>query len=175
MNCEGVKEEGRAEVVFTDSLPFSGTQRPCPELLSHSLSITTRAGGQCGSLPHTAAPFNSLSWRQQTGLDKYVVCCFVLFSCTHCQIHKGFTFCIRPVDHLAWFKKMARLQRPIMEHEEITISVPGLCSYTGNLLYPEKHYFSVPQFSRKYYSPVFVCWKKALTRYLKEIYVIGHN
>lgn len=105
VNCGGVKKEVRAEDMFTELLPFSGTQRPWPELLSHALSITVWAGGQRGSLPCTAVPFNSLSWRQQMGLDQYGG-----FFCTCYHSHKGFMFCTRPVDHLAWFKKkMAQL------------------------------------------------------------------
>lgn len=48
--AERLKKEVRVEDVVTELLPFSGTQRPWPLLLSHSLSITVQAEGQRGSL-----------------------------------------------------------------------------------------------------------------------------
>lgn len=170
MNHGGVKKEVRAEDLLTELLPLTGTQRPRPELLSHSLSITMWAGGQCGSLSHIAVPFYSLSWSQQTVLDQKKH----FFSCTCYHRYKGFTFCKRPVDHLAWFKKkIAQLQQPSwskVSAEEITICFPGLCPYAGKLIYPEKHFFlchsyleniiPLPLYAER--KPWLAIWKKSI-------------
>lgn len=60
--------------------------------------------GSSGHLAPRADPWNSLSWRQQTGTLFFLICY---------SGHKGFTICPRPVNCLSGFKEMlAQLWRP---------------------------------------------------------------